>query len=156
MPKRGKKYQEAVALVDRSHVYSPEEALEMAKKTSYASFDTTVEIHMRMGLDPRHADQMVRGTIVLPHGTGKSKRVAVIASGEKTKEAEEAGADYVIIHVEASDHPRRTFGEIRGAGGGGCERLGRRGRERARRDRSDARGRREPVAGLRCHSLDAG
>jgi large subunit ribosomal protein L1 len=95
MPKRGKKYQEAVALVDRSHVYSPEEALELAKKTSYASFDTTVEIHMRMGLDPRHADQQVRGVVLLPKGTGKEVRILVFAEGEAEKIARDAGADFV-------------------------------------------------------------
>lgn len=95
MPKRGKKYQEAVALVDRSHVYSPEEALELAKKTSYASFDTTVEIHMRMGLDPRHADQQVRGVVLLPKGTGKEVRILAFAEGEAEKIARDAGADFV-------------------------------------------------------------
>ena len=95
MPKRGKKYREAVALVDRSRVYSPQEALELAKKTSFASFDTTVEIHMRMGLDPRHADQQVRGVVLLPKGTGKEVRILVFAEGEADKVAREAGADYV-------------------------------------------------------------
>ena len=95
MPKRGKKYREAVALVDRSHMYSPEEALELAKKTSYASFDTTVEIHMRMGLDPRHADQQVRGVVLLPKGTGKEVRILAFAEGEAEKIARDAGADFV-------------------------------------------------------------
>jgi large subunit ribosomal protein L1 len=95
MPKRGKKYREAVALLDRSHVYSPEEALELAKKTSYASFDTTVEIHMRMGLDPRHADQQVRGVVLLPKGTGKEVRILAFAEGEAEKIARDAGADFV-------------------------------------------------------------
>jgi large subunit ribosomal protein L1 len=95
MPKRGKKYREAVALVDRSRVYSPEEALELVKKTSYASFDTTVEMHMRMGLDPRHADQQVRGVVLLPRGTGKEVRILVFAEGEAEKIARDAGADHV-------------------------------------------------------------
>lgn len=95
MPKRGKKYREAVALVDRSRVYSPEEALELAKKTSYASFDTTVEVHMRMGLDPRHADQQVRGVVLLPKGTGKEVRILAFAEGEAEKIARDAGADFV-------------------------------------------------------------
>jgi large subunit ribosomal protein L1 len=95
MPKRGKKYREAVALVDRSRMYSPEEALDLVKKTSYASFDTTVEIHMRMGLDPRHADQQVRGVVLLPRGTGKEVRILVFAEGEGEKIARDAGADYV-------------------------------------------------------------
>ena len=82
MPKHGKKYREALALIDRSHVYSPREALELAKKTSFASFDTTVEIHMRMGVDPRHADQQVRGVVLLPKGTGKEVRILVFAEGE--------------------------------------------------------------------------
>ena len=95
MPKHGKKYKEAVALVDRSQVYSPQEALELAKKTSFASFDTTIEVHMRMGLDPRHADQQVRGVVLLPKGTGKEVRILVFAEGEAEKIAREAGADYV-------------------------------------------------------------
>jgi large subunit ribosomal protein L1 len=95
MPKHGKNYKEALALIDRSHVYSPQEALELAKKTSFASFDTTVEVHMRMGLDPRHADQQVRGVVLLPKGTGKEVRILVFAEGEADKVAREAGADYV-------------------------------------------------------------
>ena len=95
MPKHGKKYREAVALLDRSSMYSPQEALELAKKTSFASFDTTVEIHMRMGLDPRHADQQVRGVVLLPKGTGKEVRILVFAEGEADKIAREAGADHV-------------------------------------------------------------
>jgi large subunit ribosomal protein L1 len=95
MPKHGKKYKEALALIDRLHVYSPQEALELAKKTSFASFDTTIEIHMRMGLDPRHADQQVRGVVLLPKGTGKEVRILVFAEGEADKIAREAGADHV-------------------------------------------------------------
>jgi len=95
MPKRGKKYKEALALIDRMKVYDPEEAFELLKKASYAKFDETVEAAVRLGVDPRHADQKVRGTLVLPHGTGKTVKVLVFAKGEKAKEAEEAGADYV-------------------------------------------------------------
>lgn len=95
MPKRGKKYQEVAKLVDRERAYSPEEAIELIKKISYANFDATVEAHLRMGLDPRHADQQVRSTVSLPHGTGKQVRVLVFAEGEGEKIAEEAGADYV-------------------------------------------------------------
>lgn len=95
MPRRGKKYQEAIKLVDRQQAYSPEEGIELVKKISYASFDATVEAHLRMGLDPRHADQQVRSTVALPHGTGKSVRVLVFVEGEGEKIAEEAGADYV-------------------------------------------------------------
>src|SRR2546421_7173192 len=90
----GKKYQEAAGQVDRSRVYSIDEAVELAKKIAYAKFDETVELDMTLGVDPRKADQMVRGTVVLPHGLGKSKRVVVIASSpEKLQEAQEAGAD---------------------------------------------------------------
>jgi large subunit ribosomal protein L1 len=95
MPDRGKKYQEAAKLVDRAKVYSPAEAAELARKTSYVGFDASVEAHLRLGVDPRHADQMVRGTIVLPHGTGKKVRVVVFAQGEKAQEALRGGADEV-------------------------------------------------------------
>ena len=94
MPKRGKKYQEAAKLVDPGHLYSPREALELASKTNYAQFDTTVELHMRTGLDPRHADQQVRGVVLLPRGTGKKTRILVFAEGEAEKIARDAGADY--------------------------------------------------------------
>ena len=94
MPKHGKKYRTAVASVeDRS--YTLTDAVEQAKESAYASFDETMDVAMRLGVDPRHADQMVRGTVALPHGTGKSVRVLVFASGEKVKEAEDAGADHV-------------------------------------------------------------
>jgi len=91
----GKKYRAAAAQVDRAKVYSVEEAVELAKKVAFAKFDETVELGMTLGVDPRKADQMVRGTVVLPHGLGKSKRVIVIASAEKAQEAQEAGADEV-------------------------------------------------------------
>jgi len=94
MPKRGKKYQEAAKLVDRFKDYSPEEAVALAKKTAYANFDSTIEAHLRMGLDPRKADQQIRSTVQLPHGTGREVRVLVFAEGEGQKAALDAGADY--------------------------------------------------------------
>jgi large subunit ribosomal protein L1 len=95
MADRGKKYQDAAKLVDREQSYAPLEAAELIKQTTYVNFDASVEVHMRLGVDPRHADQMVRGTVVLPHGTGKVVRVAVFAQGEKAQEALRAGADEV-------------------------------------------------------------
>ncbi|HSO29540.1 MAG TPA: 50S ribosomal protein L1 [Candidatus Sulfomarinibacteraceae bacterium] len=95
MPQHGKKYLEAAKLVDRTRTYSPGEAVSLAKETSTVAFDASVEVHLRLGVDPRHADQMVRGTVVLPHGTGKVVRVAVFAQGEKAQEALRAGADEV-------------------------------------------------------------
>jgi len=95
MPKHGKNYLEALKLVDRNKLYSPEEAIELAKKTSYTKFDATVEVHMRLGVDPRRADQLVRGVALLPHGLGKRVRILVFAEGEAAKIAEQAGADYV-------------------------------------------------------------
>jgi large subunit ribosomal protein L1 len=91
----GKKYLEAAKLVDRDRVYTPQEAAALAKETSFVGFDATLEAHLRLGVDPRHADQMVRGTVVLPHGTGKVVRVAVFAQGDKAQEALRAGADQV-------------------------------------------------------------
>jgi large subunit ribosomal protein L1 len=94
MPKAGKKYQASVKLVDKPAFTLPE-AMPALKKAAFAKFDETVEVAMRLGVDPKHADQMVRGTVVLPHGLGKSKRVIVIASGDKVREGREAGADEV-------------------------------------------------------------
>ncbi|MDH4068292.1 MAG: 50S ribosomal protein L1, partial [Dehalococcoidia bacterium] len=94
MAKRGKKYQEASKLADKSRTYAPEEAIELAKKASYAKFDETVELHLRMGVDPRSADQQVRGVILLPNGLGKKTRVLVFTQGEGVRLAQEAGADY--------------------------------------------------------------
>lgn len=91
----GKNYVESVKLIDKSVLYSPAEALELAVKTSKAKFDETIELAVRLGVDPRHADQQVRGAVVLPHGTGKQVRVLVFAKGEKAKEAEAAGAEFV-------------------------------------------------------------
>jgi large subunit ribosomal protein L1 len=95
MAKVGKKYKAAVATVDRMRAYEPREALDAVKAASFAKFDETVEVSVHLGVDPRHADQIVRGTVVLPHGTGKTVRVLVIAQGDKAKEAEAAGADFV-------------------------------------------------------------
>jgi large subunit ribosomal protein L1 len=95
MAHQGKKYQEAAKLVDRERVYPPSEAAELARQTTFVDFDATIEAHLRLGVDPRHADQMVRGTVVLPHGTGKVVRVAVFAQGDKAQEALRAGADEV-------------------------------------------------------------
>ena len=95
MPKRGKTYKEAAALYDKQTYYETAEAFDILAKMPKAKFDETVEVHIRLGVDSRHADQQVRGAIVLPHGTGKTKKVLVFAKGDKAKEAEEAGADYV-------------------------------------------------------------
>ncbi len=93
--KHGKKYKEAAKLVDRSVFYEPAEAVALVKKTTVAKFDETVEVHIRTGCDGRHAEQQVRGAVVLPNGTGKTVRILVFAKGEKATEAEAAGADYV-------------------------------------------------------------
>ncbi len=95
MAKRGKRYQEVVKLVDRADLLDPEEAIELIKRTATAKFDETIDLAARLGVDPRHADQNIRGAISLPHGTGKERRVLVFAKGEKALEAEESGADYV-------------------------------------------------------------
>ena len=95
--KRGKRYLEALKLVDESKVYSPQEAIKIVKETASktANFDATIEAHLRLGIDPRHADQQVRGTVTLPAGTGKPVRILVFAQGEAERIAQEAGADYV-------------------------------------------------------------
>ena len=95
MAQHGKKYLAAVAKIDRNKNYSPEEAVTLVKETSYAGFDSTVEVHIRLGVDPRHADQQVRDVVVLPHGLGKTVRVIVFAQGEGANLAREAGADVV-------------------------------------------------------------
>ena len=95
MPKRGKQYREAVAKFDKTALYEAPEALKLAVEASHAKFDETVEVHIRLGVDGRHADQQVRGAIVLPHGTGKNVRVLVFAKNDKADIAKEAGADYV-------------------------------------------------------------
>lgn len=93
--KRGKNYLESTKLVDRTKLYAPSEAVELVQKASKAKFDETVELHVKLGVDSRHAEQQVRGAVVLPHGTGKTIRVLVFAKGEKAQEAEAAGADFV-------------------------------------------------------------
>lgn len=95
MAKRGKKYREALSKIDRTRRYTFEEAVKLALENAYAKFDESVDVAVVLGVDPRHADQMVRGSVVLPHGTGKTARVVVFAKGDKAKEAEAAGADYV-------------------------------------------------------------
>ncbi len=95
MPKRGRKYQEAAAKVDRERLYSRNEAVKLIKETAFTSFDPTVEVHMRLGVDPRHADQQVRDVVVLPHGLGKQVRVLVFAEGEDAAIARDAGADII-------------------------------------------------------------
>ena len=93
--KRGKKYQESAQLIEKSRLYDTAEAMDLITKTAKAKFDETVEAHIRLGVDSRHADQQVRGAVVLPHGTGKTARVLVFAKGDKATEAEQAGADFV-------------------------------------------------------------
>jgi large subunit ribosomal protein L1 len=95
MPKRGRKYLEAAAKIDRDKLYSRSEAVKLIKETAFTKFDPTVEVHMRLGVDPRHADQQVREVLNLPHGLGKTVRVLVFAEGEDARLAEEAGADYI-------------------------------------------------------------
>jgi len=95
MAKHGKKYNEAVSKVDADKLYDPKEALALVKETSYAKFDASVEVHMRMGLDPRQADQQLRDVVILPHGLGKTIRVLVFAQGEGAKNAKDAGADFI-------------------------------------------------------------
>lgn len=95
MAKRGKRYQDVAKLVDTEKLYSPSEAIALAKKCASAKFDETVEVAFKLGVDPRHADQQVRGTVVLPHGTGRDVKVLVFAKGEKAEEARAAGADFV-------------------------------------------------------------
>jgi len=92
---KGKKYQDSVKLIEKSKIYDPNEALDLVCQTAKAKFDETVEVHVRLGVDSRHADQQVRGAVVLPNGTGKTVRVLVFTKGDRVKEAEEAGAEYV-------------------------------------------------------------
>ena len=94
MPKRGKNYQDSEKLIDKNKLYDVPEALALVKQVAKAKFDETVELAVRLGVDPRHADQQVRGTVVLPHGTGRSVKVLVLAKGDKVQEALDAGADY--------------------------------------------------------------
>lgn len=97
MPKHGKKFREAQTRLPNGETLQPEQAVELVKNLAFAKFDETVEVAVRLGVDPRHADQIVRGAVVLPHGTGKTARVLVMAQGDKVREAEEAGADYVGV-----------------------------------------------------------
>lgn len=92
---RGKKYKDSVKLIESGKIYDPQDAIALITQMPKAKFDETVELHVRLGVDSRHADQQVRGVVVLPHGTGKTKRILVLAKGDKAKEAEEAGADFV-------------------------------------------------------------
>jgi large subunit ribosomal protein L1 len=94
MPKHGKKYIAAAAKVDQNQLYTPEEAINLVKETSFVSFNATIEVHLRLGIDPRHADQNIRTTVALPHGTGKSVRVLVFAQGEAIQASLDAGADF--------------------------------------------------------------
>jgi large subunit ribosomal protein L1 len=95
MTQHSKRYREAAEKIDRDKQYPPQEAVALAKETSVSKFDNTVEAHVRLGVDPRHADQMVRGSVVLPHGTGKKQKIVVFAQGDKVREARDAGADEV-------------------------------------------------------------
>ncbi|MCL1792816.1 MAG: 50S ribosomal protein L1 [Oscillospiraceae bacterium] len=95
MAKKGKRYRELLKLVDKTRLYEPEDALNLSKETAKAKFDETIELHLKLGVDSRHADQQVRGAVVLPHGTGKTVRTLVFAKGDKAKEAETAGSDFV-------------------------------------------------------------
>ncbi len=95
LAKHGKKYRQAAQTVEPGRQYNPEEGVDLVKKVSTSAFDGTVELHMRLGVDPRHADQVVRGVVVLPHGTGRRTRIVAFAQGDKAREAEEAGADVV-------------------------------------------------------------
>ena len=98
--KKGKKYQDSAKLIEQANLYDPNEALELVTKTAKAKFDETVEMHMKLGVDGRHADQQVRGAIVLPNGTGKSVRVLVFAKGDQAEAAKAAGADYVVEKIQ--------------------------------------------------------
>jgi large subunit ribosomal protein L1 len=100
MSRRGKKYLENAQKVDRDHFYTPEEAIKLVKEVSYSSFDGTVEVHLRMGLDPRRSEQQIRGVVRLPYGLGKPVRVLVFAAGEDAQIAREAGADFIISDDE--------------------------------------------------------
>lgn len=112
MAEHGKKYEEVAKLVEKDRAYSPKEAVDLAKQATYVKFDPTVEVHLRMGVDPRHADQQVRGVALLPNGLGKQIRVLVFAQGEAARIAEEAGADYVgadELIKKISDESWREF-----------------------------------------------
>src|SRR4029077_2206130 len=95
MPRHGKRYREAASGLEDGKLYAPAEAMSLVRQTATTTFDSSIEAHVRLGVDPRHADQMVRSSVVLPHGTGKTRRIAVFAIGEKAREALDAGADLV-------------------------------------------------------------
>ena len=103
---RGKKYQESAKLIDKAALYDTAEAMELVVKTAPAKFDETVELHVKLGVDSRHADQQVRGAIVLPHGTGKTQRVLVFAKGDKAEAAKAAGADFAPAQSRISGNAR--------------------------------------------------
>src|SRR5258708_8980112 len=107
---RGKRYREAAAKIDPDQEYAPQAAVALARETSVSKFDSTIEAHIRLGVDPRHAEQMVRGTVVLPHGTGKKQRILVFAQGEKMREATEAGADFLRGGGPAQKDKQRRVG----------------------------------------------
>jgi large subunit ribosomal protein L1 len=142
MPKHGKKFREAVARVPEGATHQPNDAVSMVKDLSFAKFDETVEVAVRLGVDPRHADQIVRGTVVLPHGTGKTARVLVIAQGDKAREAEEAGADFVGVEFvqKIKDGMARLRRRGRHSGSDGPGRTARAGAGPPRSD-ADAKGR---------------
>lgn len=100
MPKRGKTYEEAARKVEPTRLYTPQEAIELVKETSYAGFDASVDLHIRLGVDPRHADQQVRGVVRLPNGLGKTVQVLVFAAGDAARVAQQAGADYIVSDDE--------------------------------------------------------
>ena len=106
MPKHGKKYLEMAKAIDREKLYNPQEALALLKEIVKGNFDQTVEVAVRLGVDPRHADQQVRGAVVLPHGTGRTVRVLVFAKGDKAKEAQEVGADRVGAEEVVEEIPK--------------------------------------------------
>ena len=108
MAKKSKKYVEALNKIDRTRLYDATEALSLVAEVATAKFDETVEAHIKLGVDSRHADQQVRGAIVLPHGTGKTKKVLVFAKGEKAKEAEAAGADFVGAEDLVQKYKKKT------------------------------------------------
>src|SRR3712207_9353253 len=117
MRRHGKRYRAAAERVDRAVHYQPRQAIDLVKAASFAKFDETVEIAVRLGVDPRHADQMVRGSVVMPHGVGKVPRVAVFAQGDKEKEALEAGADFVGADDLVADRKRVVSGKSVDLGG---------------------------------------
>ena len=117
MSSRGRKYREAAAKIDADKLYSRAEAVKLIKETAYTSFDPTVEVHLRLGVDPRHADQQVRDVIVLPNGLGKTVRVLVFAEGEEALAAEQAGADYIAVNISSPNTPglrelQHTLGQV--------------------------------------------